>query len=72
MQVLKYPSVSESSTESEFEYRLEQLSSLAKGLVTDALVEFNEYLRLEPYGPFASQTRTLIDKISRTQKAQTH
>ena len=39
---------------------------------SDALVEFNEYLRLEPNGPFASQTRTLIDKISRTQKAQTH
>jgi len=39
---------------------------------SDAVVEFNEYLRLEPNGAFASQTRTLVDKISRTQKAQTH
>ena len=35
MQVLKYPSVPESRTESEFERRLEQLSSLAKGLATE-------------------------------------
>jgi DNA-binding NtrC family response regulator len=35
VQVLKYPSVPESRTESEFEYRLEQLSSLAKGLATE-------------------------------------
>jgi tetratricopeptide (TPR) repeat protein len=39
---------------------------------SDALVEFNEYLRLEPNGSFANETRTLVDKISRTQKAQMH
>ncbi|HEY5885328.1 MAG TPA: hypothetical protein VIT88_11610 [Pyrinomonadaceae bacterium] len=31
----------------------------------DALVEFNEYLRLEPNGPFATETRTLVDKIKK-------
>jgi tetratricopeptide (TPR) repeat protein len=30
----------------------------------DALVEFNEYLRLEPNGPFAAETRALIEKIN--------
>jgi tetratricopeptide (TPR) repeat protein len=39
---------------------------------SDAVVEFNEYLRLEPNGAFASQARTVVDKISRTQKAQMH
>jgi tetratricopeptide (TPR) repeat protein len=29
----------------------------------DAAVEFTEYLRLEPNGPFAAETRTLLDKI---------
>lgn len=29
----------------------------------DALVEFDEYLRLEPNGPFATETRALVDKI---------
>jgi tetratricopeptide (TPR) repeat protein len=29
----------------------------------DALVEFGEYLRLEPNGPFATETRALVDKI---------
>jgi predicted Zn-dependent protease len=29
----------------------------------DAVVEFTEYLRLEPNGPFAAETRTLLDKI---------
>ena len=31
----------------------------------DALIEFNEYLRLEPNGPFAAETRTLVDKIKK-------
>jgi Flp pilus assembly protein TadD len=31
----------------------------------DALLEFSEYLRLEPNGPFAAETRALIEKISR-------
>jgi tetratricopeptide (TPR) repeat protein len=36
----------------------------------DALVEFNEYLRLEPNGPFAAETRALIEKIKKaTSKA---
>ena len=31
---------------------------------TDAVAEFNEYLRLEPKGPFAAETRLLIEKIN--------
>ena len=31
----------------------------------DAIAEFNTYLRLEPNGPFAAETRALIEKISR-------
>ena len=31
----------------------------------DALVEFGEYLRLEPNGPFAAETRTLVEKIKK-------
>jgi tetratricopeptide (TPR) repeat protein len=31
----------------------------------DALVEFGEYLRLDPNGPFANETRALMDKIGR-------
>jgi len=39
---------------------------------TDALVEFREYLRLEPNGAFATETRALVDKISHkeAQKSQ--
>ena len=37
---------------------------LRVGRATDALTEFNEYLRLEPNGAFATETRTLIGKIS--------
>ncbi|HKP81932.1 MAG TPA: carboxypeptidase regulatory-like domain-containing protein [Pyrinomonadaceae bacterium] len=33
----------------------------------DALVEFGEYLRLEPNGPFAAETRTLVGKIKKAQ-----
>ena len=29
----------------------------------DAFVEFDEYLRLEPNGPFAAETRALVEKI---------
>jgi tetratricopeptide (TPR) repeat protein len=38
---------------------------LRVGRTPDALTEFNEYLRLEPNGPYATETRTLIEKISR-------
>jgi len=31
----------------------------------DALVEFDEYLRLEPNGPLANETRSLIEKIKK-------
>jgi len=31
----------------------------------DALVEFTEYLRLEPNGPFATETRALVEKIKK-------
>lgn len=31
----------------------------------DAVVEFTEYLRLEPNGPFAAETRALVEKINR-------
>ena len=38
---------------------------------TDAVTEFNAYLRLEPNGPFAAETRALMDKINKAaQKAQ--
>lgn len=37
----------------------------------DALVEFDEYLRLEPNGPFAAETRALVDKI-RKATSQSH
>jgi Flp pilus assembly protein TadD len=30
----------------------------------DAVAEFNAYLRLEPNGPFAAETRALIEKIN--------
>jgi tetratricopeptide (TPR) repeat protein len=38
---------------------------LRVGRATDALSEFNEYLRLDPNGPFATETRTLVDKIKK-------
>lgn len=31
----------------------------------DALFEFGEYLRLDPNGPFAAETRALVDKIKK-------
>jgi tetratricopeptide (TPR) repeat protein len=31
----------------------------------DAVAEFNAYLRLEPNGPFAAETRALVEKINR-------
>jgi len=36
---------------------------LRAGRANDAVTEFNQYLRLEPNGPFATETRTLIEKI---------
>ena len=36
---------------------------LRVGRAHDALAEFDEYLRLEPAGPFAVETRALADKI---------
>lgn len=33
----------------------------------DALNEFDEYLRLEPNGPFAPETRALVEKIKKAQ-----
>ena len=41
---------------------------------SDALVEFGEYLRLDPNGPFANETRILVEKINHkgTQKSQMH
>ena len=36
---------------------------LRVGRAHDALAEFDEYLRLEPAGPFAAETRALADKI---------
>jgi Tfp pilus assembly protein PilF len=38
---------------------------LRVGRASDAVNEFNEYLRLEPNGPFATETRTLIDRIKK-------
>jgi Flp pilus assembly protein TadD len=37
----------------------------------DALVEFDEYLRLEPNGPFAPETRALVERIKKV-TAGTH
>ncbi len=36
---------------------------LRVGRASDALIEFDEYLRLEPRGEFANETRGLVDKI---------
>ena len=43
---------------------------LRAGRATDAVTEFNEYLRLEPNGAFATQTRTMVEKLNH-QKPQT-
>ena len=39
---------------------------LRVGRANDAVTEFNEYLRLEPNGPFAGETRILVDKIKKS------
>jgi len=44
---------------------------LRVGRSADALVAFGEYLRLEPRGPLADETRTLVEKIKKA-SAQTH
>src|SRR5258708_6029280 len=33
------------------------------GLAKNALIEYEEYLRLEPKGQFADQTRAIVDRI---------
>jgi hypothetical protein len=33
--------------------------------VADAVAEFDEYLRLEPNGAFAPETRALVEKIKK-------
>jgi Flp pilus assembly protein TadD len=38
---------------------------LRVGRANDALTEFNEYLRLDPNGPFAAETRTLVERIKK-------
>lgn len=38
---------------------------LRVGRANDALTEFNEYLRLDPNGAFAGETRTLVEKIKK-------
>jgi len=38
---------------------------------TDALVEFDEYLRLDPNGTFANETRAVVDKIRKATSRQT-
>ena len=45
---------------------------LRVGRTNDAVTEFNEYLRLEPNGALATETRVLVEKINRTQRAQIH
>lgn len=37
----------------------------------DALVEFDEYLRLDPNGPFAGETRSLVEKIKKATSQST-
>jgi len=36
---------------------------LRVGRASDAVTEFDEYLRLEPNGAFANETRALVEKI---------
>ena len=40
---------------------------LRVGRTADALTEFSEYLRLEPNGAFANETRTLVDRLKKAQ-----
>ena len=37
---------------------------------TEALAEFDEYLRLEPTGPLSDETRAVVDKIKKTTSRQ--
>ena len=39
------------------------------GLPDNALVEYEEYLRLAPKGDFAAQARELVDKLKKNRKA---
>jgi len=36
------------------------------GLPTNALVEYQEYLRLAPNGEFAAQTQSLVEKLKKS------
>ena len=38
----------------------------------DAVTEFDEYLRLEPNGAFANETRALVERIKKASAAATH
>jgi Tfp pilus assembly protein PilF len=38
---------------------------LRVGRINDSLTEFNEYLRLDPNGAFATETRALVEKIKK-------
>jgi regulator of sirC expression with transglutaminase-like and TPR domain len=38
---------------------------LKVGRAPDAVIEFEEYLRLDPKGPFAEQTRATTEKIKK-------
>lgn len=38
------------------------------GLPENALIEYEEYLRLAPKGEFSAQTQTLVDKLKKNQK----
>ena len=43
---------------------------LRVGRANDALVEFDEYLRLEPNGPLANETRAVVDKVRKSVSSQ--
>lgn len=45
---------------------------LRVGRASDALVEFDEYLRIEPNGPFAGETRALVEKIKKATSQSGH
>ena len=46
---------------------------LKVGRTNDAVLEFDEYLRLEPKGTFAGETRALVDRIKKsTSQSGTH
>src|SRR6185436_190390 len=46
-------------------YLLQRNLLLRVSRSADAVAAFNEYLRLEPNGPFAQETRALVEKIKK-------